>query len=139
MGIGEIANRKVLLLKVRAMTGKGYYLALLYIPKPGWEISAWMRSDVKELWGDTDLLNPEKCNELERERFYIYQVPIHIRGKKKGAPKWENFTCRKGCKSLREAVAWIKAEVVYNVLTIIDSEPDVLGGADNEETPELKG
>lgn len=139
MGNVEIANRKILLLKVRAMTGKEYYLALLYKPKPGWIIGVEMRGDMKELWENPDLLTPERCNELEKERFYIYQVPTYIRGAKKGTPKWESFTCRRGCKSLREAVAWIKAEIVYNVLTIIESEPDVLGGADNEGTPEQKG
>lgn len=136
MGNVEIANRKILLLKVRTMAGKVYFLALLYKPKPGWIIGGNMRRNMKELWGNPDLLTPERCNELEEERFYIYQVPTYIRGAKKGTPKWESFTCRRGCKSLREAVAWIKAEIVYNVLTIIESEPDVLGGADNEGTPD---
>lgn len=134
MGNVEIANRKILLLKVRAMTGKVYFLALLYIPKPGWIMCVNMRRDMKELWGNPDLLTPERCNELEEERFYIYQVPTYTRGAKKGTPKWKRFTCRRGCKSLREAVAWIKAEVIDNVLTIIDSDPDVLRGADNKGT-----
>ena len=44
MGIVEIENRKVLLLKVRAMTDKEYYLVLFHTPKPGWMI----RRDMKE-------------------------------------------------------------------------------------------
>lgn len=56
MGIGEIAYRKVLLLKVRAMTGKEYYLALLYIPKPGWMIRRDMEESMAEIWIDPDLL-----------------------------------------------------------------------------------
>lgn len=91
MGIGEIANRKVLLLKVRAMTGKEYYLALLHIPKPGWMIRRDMEESMAEIWKDPDPLTAKKCNELEGGRFQVFQVPPYIRGEKKGKPKWENL------------------------------------------------
>lgn len=45
----------------------------------------------------------------------------------------------KAFESLRDAIGYMEAEVGIHVLKIIESEPDVLGGADNEETPELKG
>ena len=89
MGIVEIENRKVLLLKVRAMTGKEYYLVLLHTPKPGWMIRRDMKESMAEIWKDPDLLTPKKCNELEGGRFQVFQVPPYIRGEKKGKPKWE--------------------------------------------------
>ena len=136
MGIEEIENRKVLLLKVRAMTGKEYYLVLLYIPRPGWRISEEMRGDMKELWGNPDLLTPEKCNNLEKERFYIYKVPTYTRGEKKGKPKWGKLMFYETFESLRDAIGYMEARVGTHGLTIIESEPDVLGGADNEGSPD---
>lgn len=125
MGITEIITKKVLLLKVRAMTGKEYYLVLLHRPIPGWMIGKEMEKEMAELWKNPDLLTPEKCNELEGNRFYIYQVPPYIRGENKGKPKWEKYIYLKSCESLKDAVQWIKAEVGIKVLKIIYSEPDV--------------
>ncbi|WP_329758314.1 hypothetical protein [Allisonella histaminiformans] len=136
MGIVEIENRKILLLKVRTMAGKEYYLALLYSPRPGWMIGKGMGKEMEEVWDNPDLLTPEKCNELEGERFLIYQVPPYIRGENKGKPKWEKSIFLKSCESLKDAVWWIKAEVGIKVLKIIYSKPDVLGGADNENAPD---
>lgn len=136
MGIGEIAYRKVLLLKVRAMTGKEYYLALLYIPKPGWMIRRDMEESMAEIWIDPDLLTAKKCNELEGGRFQVFQVPPYIRGEKKGKPKWEKLVLHKAFESLRDAIGYMKAEVGIHVLKIIESEPDVIGGADNKGIPD---
>lgn len=136
MGIGEIASRKVLLLKVRDMTGKEYYLALLYIPKPGWMIRRDMEESMAEIWKDPDLLTAKKCNELEGGRFQVFQVPPYIRGEKKGKPKWEKLVFHKAFENLRDAIGYMEAEVGIHVLKIIESEPDVLGGADNKGIPD---
>ncbi len=136
MGIEEIMYRKVLLLKVKAMTGKEYYLALLYIPKPGWMIRRDMEESMAEIWKDQDLLTAKKCNELEGGRFQVFQVPPYIRGEKKGKPKWEKLVFHKAFESLRDAIGYMEAEVGIHVLKIIESEPDVLGGADNKGIPD---
>lgn len=136
MGIVEIENRKILLLKVRAMTGKEYYLVLLHTPKPGWMIKRDMEESMAEIWKDPDLLTAKKCNELEGGRFQVFQVPPHIRGEKKGKPKWEKLLFHKAFESLRDAIGYLEAEVGIHVLKIIESEPDVLRGADNKGTPD---
>lgn len=42
----------------------------------------------------------------------------------------------KAFESLRDAIGYMKAEVGIHVLKIIESEPDVLGGADNKGIPD---
>ena len=136
MGIVEIENRKILLLKVRAMTGKEYYLVLLHTPKPGWMIKRDMEESMAEIWKDPDLLIAKKCNELEGGRFQVFQVHPYILGEKKGKPKWEKLLFHKAFEILRDAIGYLEAEVGIHVLKIIESEPDVLRGADNKGTPD---
>lgn len=42
----------------------------------------------------------------------------------------------KAFESLRDAIGYMKAEVGIHVLKIIESEPDVIGGADNKGIPD---
>ena len=130
MGITEIMNRKMLQLRVRERTGKEYYLVLIYDPRPGWMISRDMEDEMKDIWKSPSLLTPEKCNELEWKKFYVYHVPLYIRGKKKGTPKWEEYRIMTDFTNLRDAISWMKIEVVTNEMKIISSDPKVKEGAD---------
>lgn len=49
---------------------------------------------------------------------------------------WEKLMFHKAFESLRDAIGYMEAEVGIHVLKIIESEPDVLGGADNKGIPD---
>lgn len=124
MGITEVANRKVFLMKVRDHQTE-YYCGIFYLPKQGWQIARRLKDDLPAIWNDPEAVSCGELDYLEGERFVVCRIPCYIRGKNKGNPKWEADEVAVCENTLTGALAWLKRKIKKNRLEIIVSDPEV--------------